>query len=332
MKLRILTLLCCMSFTLMASAQASGGQIRRKKSNTSSTTKKITNERINGNRSTVKINKLEQKQNVQVAHNKEDNQETFENKKEKESLDSIKKEDEEKKRIICSIIDNMVYVEGGDFIMGVNSEDEKEKNSYKGALKYSKPTHKVTLSNFWIGKFEITQEQWMFIMGSNPSHFYGLTLPVETVKWSECVTFIEKLNKITGKKFRLPTEAEWEFAARGGKNSYTRYSGGNSLDEYAWYKGNSDQRTHPIGTKRPNRLGLYDMSGNVCEWCQDNWSKYKKKSQKNPVVMLPKESSRVIKGGSYCFPPFECLVSFHMGAPGNLPFFYTGFRLAMSDE
>ena len=179
--------------------------------------------------------------------------------------------------IIKQIIDNMVYVEGGTFIMGATSEQDKD------ASDAEKPTHQVTLSSFSIGKFEVTQEEWIAVMGSNPSFFKDDKRPVEKVTWNDCQEFIDKLNKITGKQFRLPTEAEWEYAARGGnKCKGYKFAGGNDLIQVAWCEENSNSSTHTVGEKFPNELGIYDMSGNVWEWCQDWYSTYNTNSENNP--------------------------------------------------
>ena len=144
------------------------------------------------------------------------------------------------------IMRNMVYVEGGTFIMGATAE---QKNTYKD----EKPAHSVTLSSFYIGKYEVTQSLWKAVMGSNPSDWKGDNLPVENVSWNDSQTFLRKLNAMTGKNFRLPTEAEWEYAARGGKqsNGY-RYSGSNHISDVAWYDRNSERKTYPVGTKQVN--------------------------------------------------------------------------------
>ena len=153
----------------------------------------------------------------------------------------------------------MIPVEGGTFTMGATSEMTEP-------FDWEKPTHQVTLSSYYIGETEVTQALWKAVMGSNPSHFKGDNLPVEYVSWDDCQTFIRKLNALTGKRFRLPTEAEWEFAARGGNKSCGyQYSGGDELSEVAWFVGNSGDRTHAVGTKIANELSIYDMSGNVCE-------------------------------------------------------------------
>jgi len=156
----------------------------------------------------------------------------------------------------------MVFVEGGTFMMGSDDSD---------AYDYEKPEHNVILSGYHIGKYEVTQELWEAVMGSNPSYFKGSRKPVEEVSWEDCQVFIRKLNNLTGKNFKLPTEAQWEYAARGGKKSRGyKYSGSNTIGKVAWYKGNSGSKTHDVGTKSPNELGLYDMTGNVSEWCSED--------------------------------------------------------------
>ena len=190
----------------------------------------------------------------------------------------------------------MIKVEGGTFSMGATSEQEYD------ALSCEKPVHSVTLSDYYIGETEVTQELWEAVMGSNPSCFKGDNqLPVERVSWDDCQEFIKELNRLTGKKFRLPTEAEWEYAARGGKYSRGyKYSGSNNSDEVAWYDSNSGSKTHPVKTKKDNELGLYDMSGNVWEWCNDWWGCYQSNSQTNPTGPSEGES-RVLRGGGWCY-------------------------------
>ena len=188
----------------------------------------------------------------------------------------------------------MIKVEGGTFSMGATSEQEYD------ALSCEKPVHSVTLSDYYIGETEVTQELWEAVMGSNPSYFEGDNQrPVENVSWNDCQKFIKKLNRLTGKQFRLPTEAEWEYAARGGKYSRGyKYSGSNNADEVAWYDSNSGSKTHPVKTKKDNELGLYDMSGNVWEWCNDWWGCYQSNSQTNPTG--PSEGEcRVVRGGGW---------------------------------
>mgnify|MGYP004512757891 CR=1 FL=1 len=187
----------------------------------------------------------------------------------------------------------MVRVEAGTFTMGATPE-------MKDPDYEEKPTHQVTLTNdYYIGKYEVTQALWQAVMGSNPSNFKGENLPVETVSWKDCQEFLSKLNNTTGKKFRLPTEAEWEYAARGGKKSRGyQYSGSNNISDVAWYKDNSDSKTHTVGSKQANELGIYDMSGNVMEWCQDWKGFYSSSSQTNPTG-ANSGSIRVNRGGSW---------------------------------
>ena len=205
----------------------------------------------------------------------------------------------------------MVHVEGGMFTMGATTDQgpKVEKNE--------KPAHDVTLSSFMIGETEVTQSLWMAVMGENPSRNKGdYSCPVDHVSWADCQEFISKLNAITGKTFRFPTEAEWEFAARGGNMSkHYKYSGSNDLDEVAWYLCNSgdrrlsyeeslerfdnNNRAHPVAKKSPNELGLYDMSGNVYEWCYDWYGAYEDTRQTNPKGPSSSTSSHVYRGGSY---------------------------------
>ena len=203
-----------------------------------------------------------------------------------------------------NLTSNMVYVSGGTFTMGATSEQGSDADSDE------KPTHSVTVSSFYICKYEVTQALWKAVMGSNPSNWKGDNLPVERVSWDDCQTFIRKLNALTGKNFRLPTEAEWEFAARGGNNSRGyKYAGSNNIGDVAWYDGNSGNKTHTVGTKSPNELGIYDMSGNVWEWCQDWYGSYSSASQTNPTG-ASSGSNRVLRGGSWRYYAGHCRSSF----------------------
>lgn len=197
----------------------------------------------------------------------------------------------------------MIGVEGGTFTMGATSEQGSDANDLE------KPAHQVTLSTFSIGETEVTLELWQAVMGSNPSEIKGSKHPVENVSWEDCQSFIRKLNSLTGRNFRLPTEAEWEYAARGGnKSKGYKYAGGSSLDDVAWYYDNSGDRTHDVATKRANELELYDMSGNVSEWCQDWYGDYSSGSKTNPKG--PSSGSyRVSRGGSLLDSAGGCRVS-----------------------
>ena len=187
----------------------------------------------------------------------------------------------------------MIAVEGGTFQMGATSEQGSDAESDE------KPVHSVTLSDYYIGETEVTQELWTAVMGNNPSYYKGNNKPVEQVSWNDCQKFITKLNQLTGKNFRLPTEAEWEYAARGGKKSKGyKYSGSNTIDDVAWYTNNSGSKTHDVKTKQANELGIYDMSGNVYEWCQDWYGSYSSSSQTNPTGSSS-GSYRVYRGGSW---------------------------------
>ena len=187
----------------------------------------------------------------------------------------------------------MVWVKGGTFAMGCTSEQGGECDNDE------RPAHNVTLSSYYIGETEVTQALWQAVMGNNPSNWRGDNLPVDEVSWKKAQEFIEKLNQLTGRTFRLPTEAEWEYAARGGSKSRGyKYSGSNSIDAVAWYEDNSGKKTHPVKWKQANELGLYDMSGNVWEWCSDWYGSYSSSSQRDPEG--PSTSShRVLRGGSW---------------------------------
>ena len=218
---------------------------------------------------------------------------------------------------------NMVWVEGGTFRMGATSEQGSE------ACDNEKPVHSVTLSGYYIGKTEVTQALWKAVMGSNPSRFKGDNLPVEEVSWNDCQKFIRKLNALAGQNFRLPTEAEWEFACRGGNNGRGyKYSGSNYIDNVAWYDGNSGDKTHPVGTKAPNELGIYDMSGNVWEWCADWYGDYSSGAQTNPKG--PYEGSfRVYRGGGWYYVLGNCRSSRRLDlSPGDCCSFL-GLRLSL---
>ena len=195
--------------------------------------------------------------------------------------------------IAHNVMIEMVRVEGGTFTMGATAEQASD------AFSDELPTHKVTLSPFWIGKYEVSQTLWLAVMGENPSVNTGINLPVDNVTWNECQTFITKLNELTGKNFRLLTEAEWEYAARGGnKSKGYKYSGSNNLGDVAWYIDNSNNTSHAMGTKAPNELGIYDMTGNVMEWVSDWKGSYSSGAQTNPTG--PDSGTyRVNRGGSY---------------------------------
>ena len=219
----------------------------------------------------------------------------------------------------------MVKVEAGSFNMGATPE-------MQAPYEVEKPVHRVTLTNnYYIGKYEVTQALWQAVMGSNPSYFKGDDLPVEQVSWNDCQDFISKLNAMTGKRFRLPSEAEWEYAARGGKKSRGyQYSGSNTLGDVAWYEGNSGSKTHAVGTKQPNELGIYDMTGNVYEWCQDWYGSYSSSPQTNPIGAVS-GSSRVDRGGSWFFTAKHCRSSYRFNLTPGYRLNFLGLRLVLSE-
>ena len=225
----------------------------------------------------------------------------------------------------------MMKVQGGTFTMGATPEQGTEE-----PWNDEWPTHEVTVSSFSIGQTEVTQELWQAVMGTNPSYFTGdPKRPVETVSWDECQQFITTLNQLTGMNFRMPTEAEWEYAARGGNRSEGyKYAGSNDINETAWWDDNAgdgvgesspDYGTHPVALKKANELGLYDMSGNVWEWCQDWYGTYSQETQINPTG--PETGTEhLYRGGSWINYARNCRVScrFHWVTNGVN---YVGLRL-----
>lgn len=234
---------------------------------------------------------------------------------------------------------NMVHVTGGDFIMGATKEQQDDYQMDET------PAHTVVVSSFLIGETEVTQELWQAVMGNNPSHLSGSKHPVENISWDNCQFFIERLNELTGMNFRLPTEEEWEYAARGGKQNCgsgsiwdllmrgklnNKYAGSSNLDEVGWYDDNvkaiGSYGPQDVATKAPNELGLYDMSGNVCEWCQ-SW-----KCEYNTSSSMPKSISmpyRVFRGGSSYDSSSSCRVSSRDSFYPNCPMERVGLRLAL---
>ena len=219
----------------------------------------------------------------------------------------------------------MIEVEEGTFIMGSPDSDSD-------AYSNEKPTHQVTLSSYSIGETEVTQALWQAVMGSNPSSITGdLQRPVESVSWNDCQTFISKLNELTGENFRLPTEAEWEYAARGGnKSKGYKYSGSNTVDDVAWYWDNSTDGTKAVKTKQPNELGIYDMSGNVWEWCSDWYGSYSSSAQINPIGPSS-GSARMLRGGGWHYIARYCRVASRNGPSPDRRFYSFGLRLVCSD-
>ena len=314
----VAVLLTCMS--MPCAAQKAGGYVKKKptttqkstttttkKTTTTTTTKKsgTTTQKSGGvasKKSTTnnahkpteeQQRKAEQERAVREARQRE----------EREARERAAREEQEV-RIINNLIANMVYVEGGTFTMGATSEQGNDVRDNE------QPAHQVTLSSYYIGRYEVTQEEWQVVMGSIPSDFKGSRRPVECVSWEDCQEFIRRLNQKTGRNFRLPTEAEWEYAARGGRksNGY-KYAGGNNIGDVAWYYDNSGKQTHDVGQKRSNELGLYDMAGNVREWCQDWYGDYSSSSQTNPTGAST-GSYRVYRGGDKDLNAWYCRVSY----------------------
>jgi formylglycine-generating enzyme required for sulfatase activity len=223
---------------------------------------------------------------------------------------------------------DMVFVNGGKFKMGCRGDDA-------GCISDERPIHEVKVGDYYIGKYPVTQKQWASVMGINPSHFDGdgwENLPVEQVSWDEIQEFIRRLNVMTGKKYRLPTEAEWEYAVRGGtKGKGEKFFGHKFLDDVAWYDYNSFGRTQTVGGKKPNELGLHDMTGNVWEWVSD-W--YDKNYYKDGPLNGPKGprngTERVYRGGSFNAGEQHCRVTLRNCAKPGYKAIYLGFRLASS--
>jgi formylglycine-generating enzyme required for sulfatase activity len=218
----------------------------------------------------------------------------------------------------------MVAVQNGILTIGCTPE---QGNDCRDA---EKPAHRVQVSDYFIGKYEVTQAQWKAVMGDNPSNFKGDNLPVDRVSWNDVQEFISKLNALTGKQYRLPTEAEWEFAARGGVGSKGyKYSGSNTVSEVSWLDVNSTKTSHAVGTKLPNELGIYDMSGNVMEWCNDWLGQYTDIGKVNPKGANA-GTLRVGRGGSWNSVDRVVRVSARSGNNPDNRAVNLGFRLVRS--
>ena len=231
----------------------------------------------------------------------------------------------------------MVKVEGGTFMMGATSGQGSD------VYEWEKPTHQVTLSSYYIGQTEVTQALWKAVMGTTvsqqrdkantywPLRGEGSNYPRYYISWDECQSFVAKLNQLTGKRFRLPTEAEWEYSCRGGNMSRGyKYSGSNTIGDVAWYKDNSNSETHPVATKSPNELGIYDMSGNVWELCQGWYGKYSSNAQTNPTG-ASSGSYRVSRGGCWFSFANYCRSSNRSNLSPDRRSSYVGLRLALSE-
>ena len=253
-------------------------------------------------------------------------------KQRKEEEARKKREEEEAMR---NLMTDMVLVKGGVFIMGC-------KKAFLGQDRYREcrasefPAHGVTVKDFYIGKYLVTQAQWRAVMGSNPSSNKGCdNCPVENVSWNDVQEFLKKLNTLTGQQFRLPSEAEWEYAARGGQQSKGYlYSGSNNLDDVGWFDKNSGAKTHPVGQKKPNELGLFDMSGNVWEWCEDDWhSNYDgAPTDGRAWVDNDRGTDRLRRGGSWHRDPPHCRAIIRGSNALTNRYKDVGFRLAHSAE
>ncbi len=272
----------------------------------------------------------------EAARKKWETEENARRKREEEDAVRKKLDTEEAVR---NLMTDMVQVKGGAFTMGWTETRHGE------GVGFEKPAHKVTLKDFYIGKYPVTQAQWRAIMGGDPSYNKGCDeCPVEQVSWNDVQEFLKKLNALTSHQFRLPTEAEWEYAARGGDQSKGYlYSGGNNLDEVAWFGGNSKQgnifgvheTTRPVGTKSPNELGLYDMSGNVWECVEDNWHDNYKGAPKDGRAWDDSHinSRRVFRGGSWAYGDARDIHSTsRIGISPDSRSYDLGFRLAHSVE
>jgi sulfatase modifying factor 1 len=223
-------------------------------------------------------------------------------------------------KILAELENNMTKVSGGSFEMGDESLNENQ------------PVHKVWLSSFRICKYDVTQSLWETIMGNNPSGSMKCDdCPVEKVSWNDAKKFIVKLNKLTGKNYRLPYEAEWEYAAKGGnKSNGYKFSGGNNIDSVGWSENNSDNKSHPVGQKSANELGLYDMTGDVLQWCSDwfDCDYYKYSPDQNPHGPDSGET-KVLRGGAWNITTPYCRVTIRPELPPDSRYYNAGLRLAL---
>jgi len=243
---------------------------------------------------------------------------------------------------------NLVFIQGGSFRMG----SDKATDPY--AFEDEGPLHDVTVRDFYIGQYPVTQDVWLEIVGENPSFFRGDRRPVERVSWDDAQVFIQKLNARTGKSrrpegwaYRLPSEAEWEYAARGGIHTFAAsptgadggrrgaYSGGDQLKEVGWFADNSHSETKPVGLKAPNVLGLFDMSGNVWEWCEDDWHDDYEGAPKDGTAWVDRPergSYRVLRGGSWLNTAQDCRSAYRGNWPPDDRVIRFGFRLALAPQ
>lgn len=242
----------------------------------------------------------------------------------------VEKKVELSEATLKTLFDDMILVEGGSFEMGSNAE---------GATDRVKPVHTVEITTLYMGKTEVTQQLFVELMGWNTSYFVCEECAMNNISWFQMQIFIRKLNLATGKKFRLPTEAEWEYAARGGNKSkgYV-YSGSNDIDDVAWYAGNGEHKSHPVALKKPNELGLYDMTGNLWEFCHDDMTMkgYKYLKHMTPEEVLNddvlRKAMKVVRGGGYDFDADEIEVYKRDGATNNVRMPDIGFRLVLDKK
>ncbi|MCQ2230417.1 MAG: formylglycine-generating enzyme family protein [Paludibacteraceae bacterium] len=260
---------------------------------------------------------------VAFSCNREDEPESNSLSKEKKTFD------------VSGVKFNMILVEGDTFTMGADTAMDAD---YWGD---EVPVHKVILSDYYIGELEVTQALWKKVVGTVPSDNYkggsvSDKYPVESVSWNDCQKFITKLNEMTKRNFALPTEAQWEFAAKGGKKSLSyKFSGGDGMKIVGWCTDNSEKETHETGKKKPNELGLYDMSGNVREWCVDVYGDYDTTMQINPTgpaISNSVATERVARGGSFDDPAFYCRNSFRTKSLPTSKLKYVGLRLVLKAE
>ncbi len=239
---------------------------------------------------------------------------------------------DEQKTVVRNLVTNLVRVEGGTFRMGAQSGLPQGDNYDSEARDDESPVHEVTLNDYYLDKFEITQWEWRTIMGYEldwPEQYgRGDDFPAYNVSRTEALRFMEKLSAMTSLPFRLPTEAQWEYAARGGSHSlHYRFSGSDLVNEVAWHHGNSDGMLHPVGGKQPNELGLHDMSGNLWEWCADTYGPYLSAPQTDPIS--ESGSPFVLRGGSWTYLPSYCRVTCRDSYSGDDASISVGFRVAM---
>ena len=231
----------------------------------------------------------------------------------------------------CPTCPEMVVIPSGSFLMG--TPDAVRSAANDSSNDKEKPARKLQMKSFSLGKYEVTQAEWVALMGENPSENDGKNFPVDHVTWEMAQSFVEKLSKLTGKKYRLPSEAEWEYAARAGtaKEFYDSDDTA-SLDTYAWFSGNSGMEVHGVGEKKPNRFGLYDMHGNVWEWTQDCWNlDYKGAPETQAAWEAGNCESRVNRGGSWFNTARMLRSAFRSRFATTLKSPYFGLRVARSD-